>query len=224
MRSDQDRVKQTKQWLDKQLETLGNSEVKAPIVGVVILGQAWDESGRHTIRVGDRVESSVCSITDPTKLRIQVRVAEGAANRLKVGQEVVVTAEGVPGSFQGKVATIGAVAHTVSRWDDPNADPNERVFDVSVTVLKVDPKVLRPGIKTKAKFVFSRLAKAMYVPLTAVIRRPGQGEFVYVKRGDRYEERKVTTGERNDESVVVRSGLPAGERVALSDPTKVQSE
>ncbi len=43
-------------------------------------------------------------------------------------------------------------------------------------------------------------------------------------RGSVFVARKVETGERNDEAVVVRKGLELGERVALGDPTKVETE
>ena len=192
---------------------------------MVVLSTTYDEAGRHVLRTGDRVYWALCTISDPYLLEVSLRVAEALVSKVRVGQEVVVTAEGVPGrKFRARVLSIGTVAHKVSPWEDSTADTSERVFDVTVKLLDVDPKVLRPGMKAKAKFVFRRLPKASYVPLVSVTHRPGKGEFVYVQRGPVFEERKVETGERNDEAVVVRAGLRVGERVALGDPTKVETE
>ncbi len=169
--------------------------------------------------------AGIGSITDPLKLQVAVRVGEAMASQVKLGQEVVITAEGVLGRrFRGRVSTIGTVAHKVDPFEDVNAVTNERVFDVAVKILDVDPKVLRPGMKARAKFVFRRLSKARYVPLAAVIHRPGEGEFVYVTHGSGFQPREIGTGERNDEAVVVTRGLRGGERVALGDPTKAETE
>ncbi len=224
-RDSSQRVKHSKEWLDRLQQDLANGEVRAPGDGMVVLNMAYDDTGRHILRVGDRLWNGIGCITDPRKLEVAVRVNEALASKVKVGQEVMITAEGTQGRrFEGRVASIGMVARTVSPWEDITAVANERVFDVLVRVLDVDPRLLRPGMKAKAKFVFRRLAKARYVPVTSVLHRPGEGEYVYVAQGDRFVARKVKTGARNDEAVEIRGGLKPGERVALSDPTKVETE
>jgi HlyD family secretion protein len=225
VRAAKDAVTREKRQLDEMSENLANGELKAPIDGMVVLGTTWGETGPRTIREGDRAYFSVASISDPKKLQVALRIDEATASKLKVGQQVSVTAEGVPGRiFKAQVEHIGTVARVVDFWDDPNASANERVFDIWVKVLDVDTKVLRPGMKAKARFIFARLPKRVSVPLAAIIHRPGRGEYVYVKQGDRFVARKVKTGERNDEAVAVLSGLKPGERVALSDPTKIEAE
>jgi len=220
------RVKRAKEELDKMQADLGSGELRSPGDGMAVLSMTWDENSgqRRTLRAGDRVRwGALCMITDPTQMEVSVRVTEARISQVKLDQEVVVTAEGVPGRrFKGKVATVSTVASAVPPWDDPTANANERAFDVTVKMLDVDPKVLRPGMKAKAEFVLRRLPKAIAVPLIALTHRPGQGEFVYVQRGSVFEERKVESAERNDEAVVVRRGLRAGERVALGDPTKLE--
>jgi membrane fusion protein (multidrug efflux system) len=99
-----------------------------------------------------------------------------------------------------------------------------RYFDVTVNVLEADPTVVKPGMKAKVRFVSELIKDAIYVPVSAVFDRPPRGQFVYVQHSGRFEERKVKTGKRNDEAVVVTEGLRKGERVALSDPTKVGAE
>ncbi len=225
VRSAKDAVTREKRRLDDMAENLANGELKASIDGMVVLGTTFSETGPRTIREGDRAYFSVASISDPKKLQVALRIDEATASKLKVGQQVSVTAEGVPGrTFKATIETIGTVAHTVDLWDDPNASANERVFDIWVKVLDADPKVLRPGMKARARFIFARLPKRVSVPTEAIIHKPGRGEFVYVKRGEVFVARKVKTGERNDEAVAVLSGLKPGERVALGDPTKIEAE
>jgi multidrug efflux pump subunit AcrA (membrane-fusion protein) len=77
-------------------------------------------------------------------------------------------------------------------------------------------------MKAKVQFVFEKLSETVYVPVEAVFDRPG-GQVTYVATGDGFEERPVETGERNDKAVVITKGLKAGERVALSDPTRAEA-
>ncbi len=64
-----------------------------------------------------------------------------------------------------------------------------------------------------------RLEKALLVPTRAVIQTGGQS-IVYVAGRDGFEARPVTIARRSQEQVAISSGVKAGERVALSDPTR----
>ncbi len=204
---------------------LADSELRAPKAGVVVLGKTWD-MGRRALREGDHVwgRMRLCDITSLKDLEVRLRVDEASVGNVRVGQEVIVTVEGAADrEFAGEVSVIGAVAHELHPFEDPNAIPGQRVFDVIVKLADPDPEVLRPGVTAKAQFVFERLPKAVYVPVAAVFDRP-DGEVVYVRQRNRFVARRVETGERNDEAVVVLSGVRAGERVALSDPARPERQ
>jgi cobalt-zinc-cadmium efflux system membrane fusion protein len=55
------------------------------------------------------------------------------------------------------------------------------------------------------------------IPLRASFTRNGK-PAVYVKTAKDFELRPITVGQRNDNDIVVLSGLAVGERVALEDP------
>jgi len=61
------------------------------------------------------------------------------------------------------------------------------------------------------------------VPRDAVY-EGSDGEVVYVQQRGEFIPRRVETGDRNDEAVVAVSGLKEGERVALTDPTRMEAE
>jgi RND family efflux transporter MFP subunit len=211
----------------QQMETdLSGGELHAPRAGVVILGKTWSETGRRTLREGDRVWSDmkVADITNLSALEVALRVDETSVHRLKPGQKAVITVKTAPGrQFDAQVTAIGAVAHEATPWDDPGAIAGQRVFDVIVKILKPDLAILRPGIKAQVQFVQERIAEATYVPVAAVFDRPG-GQVVYVQEHGRFVSRRVRTGERNDKSVVIVEGLKPSEHVALSDPTRAGGE
>jgi len=217
---------------------LSGGELRAPKQGVVILGKTWGETGRRTLREGDRVWSrgKVADITNLSALEVTLQVDENSVHRLKPKQKAVITLVGAPFTarplapqatlareFEGEVINIGAVAHEVVPWEDAQAVPGQRVFDVMVKILKPDLALLRPGVKAEVQFVWDRIAEATYVPVAAVFDRP-QGQVVYLQRRGRFLPRRVDTGERNDKSVVIVQGLSPGDHVALSDPTRAGKE
>lgn len=227
VRSARQQADMSKRELEDRQKNLDEGELKAPRDGIVVLGNTWDEGGRRPLKEGDQTwhHMKIADITELGALQVKVRVEEGVASRIKVGQNARVTVKGISKrEFKGKVDSIGAVARQLMFWEDPNADTNTRYFDVVVKVLDADPNLIRPGMKAKVRFVFEVVDNAVSVPVSAVFDRAPRGEFVYVARDGRFVERKVKTGKRNDEAVVLLEGLKKGERVALSDPTKAGAE
>ncbi len=181
-RESADRVKRTKEQLDKMLKDLASGEVRAACDGTILLTKILGRGRQWRAAYGDRGgpdQGGFGGVTDPAKLMVFLHLGEAVAYRVKVGQEVVVTAEGVPGRrFKGKVASIGTVAHTVHALGRPDGESHTSAyFDVKVTLLDIDPKVLRPGMKAEATFVLDRLSQG---PLGAAGRgrsSSGQGRF-----------------------------------------------
>jgi HlyD family secretion protein len=196
-------------------------DLSSPADGVVVLGFWYGDSGRRTIQEGDRVRPGwrIAEVTDLSALQVKLRIEEAAVSGLKVGQKAAITVKTSPDrEFAGEIGTIGAVAHTPSPWEDPDALPGRRVFDVIVTIEDADPEILMPGIDADVQLISKRISQAVYVPIEAIFDRSG-GQTAYVRKGDRFVARKVKTGERNEKAVTVLEGLKPGESVALSDPT-----
>ncbi len=222
VRSAEERTRLSAEQLEEMEEQLAAGELRAPKAGVVVLGKTWGESGRRTLKEGDRVWSrmKVADVTDLSSLQVRIRVDEASVHRLRVGQEAVITLKAAADrEFQGRLTSIGAVAHEVSTWEDPHAIPGQRVFDVTVEIIHPDLEALRPGISADVQFVSRRIPEAVFVPVEAIFDKSGV-QTAYVQKGDTFVGRKVKTGERNDKAVVVLEGLKPGQRVALSDPTR----
>jgi len=226
VQSAEQRAGMSKRRLEEMEAQLAAGELRAPKAGVVVLGKTWSQEGRRSLRAGDRIwhARKICDITGLASLQVKVGVDEASVSRLEVGQEAVIRVDDAPGKeFHGELTGIGAVAREVNQLEDPRAVPGERVFDVTVKVLDPDTDILRPGANTKVQFVFSRVPEALYVPKQAVYNK-GDGEIVYVQERGAFLPRRVETAERNDEAVVIVSGLEEGERVALSDPTRLEED
>jgi len=223
--SAKERARMAAEQYEEMKGQLEAGDLRSPTDGVVVLGFWWDENGRRTIKEGDRVYPgwNIAEVTDLSSLQVKLRVEEAVVSGLKVGQKAAITVKTAPDrEFEGEISTIGAVAHTPSPWEDPEALPGRRVFDVIVTIEESDPEILRPGIDAEVQLISKRIPTAVYVPLEAIFDKSG-GQTAYVRKGDRFVARRVKTGERNEKAVTVLEGLKPGESVALSDPTRMET-
>ena len=77
--------------------------------------------------------------------------------------------------------------------------------------------LLRPGLLADVQIIVEKIPNAIYIPAQALFEKDGK-LIVFVKTGDRYEERIVKPSKRSESTLIVSAGLKAGEVVALSDP------
>ncbi len=78
--------------------------------------------------------------------------------------------------------------------------------------------LLRPGLLADVEVIIEKIPNATYIPAQAVFERGGK-PVVFVKVEDRFEERPVELLKRSESTMVISSGLKAGEEVALVNPT-----
>lgn len=81
----------------------------------------------------------------------------------------------------------------------------------------------RPGAAVRARIMVDRADAALTVPLTALQTDDGR-DVVYVREGERYEERRVTLGRRDAKNVEVTAGLNAGEQVVVAQSFLVKAD
>jgi multidrug resistance efflux pump len=197
----------------------------APNAGMAVIANI-NSYQSDKLKVGDAVwgRQVIVEIADLSKIDITLTVEDNAIGQVKMGQETLIKPVGIDSrEFKGNVIHVGSVARQVRFWEDPDAAPDQRVFDVVVEVTKTDSKVLRPGMKAKVQFVLARLPGVLALPSRAVFDKP-EGKTVYVAGPGGFKPRRVKLGKKNDEAVVITEGLKPGERVALSDPTLDKAE
>jgi hypothetical protein len=83
--------------------------------------------------------------------------------------------------------------------------------------------LLRPGLLADVEVIIEKIPNAIYIPAQAVFERDGR-PVVYVKIGDRFEERAVKLAKRSESTMVISEGLRAGEEIALSNPVRQDSK
>ncbi|MBM4040380.1 MAG: efflux RND transporter periplasmic adaptor subunit [Planctomycetes bacterium] len=146
---------------------LAYTEIKAP---------AWE--GRQEPQfVGERfvdegamlkANDPIVSVLDIRTLKALVHVVERDYMKVKVGQDVAVTTDGVPGqTFAGKVVRVAPMLRETSR---------QALVEIEVPNPE---RLLKPGMFIRADIELSRRPEATVVPRDALVRRSGrQGVFV----------------------------------------------
>ena len=184
----------------------GYAELTAPITGVVL---------KRLIEVGSLVGPGTPGfvLADTRSLEVVIGIPDTMLRHFVIGTRQRVISDALPDrTFEGRVTNVS-----------PAADPHTRLFEAELTVANADG-ALKPGmiatVDVSAAPVKS-LAEAISVPLSAVIRPPGEadGYAVFVVEeesgGAIARVRRVRLGELMGNDVVVAGGLTRGERIII---------
>jgi len=117
----------------------------------------------------------------------------------------------------GKPVIVALEAYPGQQWNG-RIDSVSGTLDPTTRTLKVRVGLPNPGLRLKPEMfgtirVKAGMKEALVVPAAAVIRE-GNTTTMFVKHGDKPEQRTVTVGQTMDGKVEVLSGLRAGDEVA----------
>jgi RND family efflux transporter MFP subunit len=165
--------------------------LRAPFAGVVT---------HRFVDAGDFAApgAPLVTVQDASRLRISAAIPAAMAHRVKAGQAINGTIEGTP---------VRAVVEGVV----PSA---ATMYTVNAIVANAKGD-LPAGAAATLALPGSGTERALLVPLAAVVRE-GDLTGVRVVRDGRAELRWVRLGDVRGDRVVVRTGLQAGERLALA--------
>ncbi len=188
--------------------------ITAPAPGMVIYVKEWN--GRKKT-VGSQVSSwepAVATLPDLTRMESVTYVNEIDVRKIASGQPVVLTLDSDP--TKKLTGTVTSVANVGEQR--PNTDA--KVFEVRVLIEQADT-TLRPGMTTGNTIETLHQPNVLSVPLEA-LNGEGGVPFVYRQQGARVRKQEVTTGDMNDDSVIILQGLDADDRVYLTTPPNAQ--
>jgi multidrug efflux pump subunit AcrA (membrane-fusion protein) len=202
--------------LDDAQEQLDGTVLHAPVAGMLLLEQTWDETMR-SLRVGDQVREGqrVASVIDPSDMRARCDISEADIERVKMDQPARVAVAAIGGEvFPGVVMAIDNLARQRLPWE--GGVMGKKVFGALIAVTAEDPR-LRPDMGAAIEIVLDQVSEGIAVPIEAVF-PDGEGHAVYRSQGDGYEVVPVEPGKRSDRLVAVEGELRAGESVACEVP------
>jgi len=196
--------------------------LKAPLDGVVSLKENRAAAGGFFFgqtlpeyREGDQVfpGSPVADVMESGRMEVRAKIDENDRGNLTSGQQASVSVDTLPGEvFTARVGALSGFANRASFWDSASVS---RLFDVTFQFDKPDPR-FRAGASARLVIEGKEITGAHHVPRQAVFTRSGKNH-VFVKLGERFEEREVKVTQRTESRVVVE-GISEGAEIALVDP------
>ena len=202
--------RQAAQAIARANKGLSNLELRAPEDGVILFERDWMG---NQVKEGDSVweGKSIASLPVLGEMEAEVFVLEADAGGLKVGKPARVVLE----SHTDRVyaATISSIDTLAKR---PRSAVPTQYFGLVLSFEETVPE-MKPGGRVKATLVLDS-QEALSVPRHAVFERDGKS-VVYRRANGHFEAVPVQLGATTPGRVVIRSGLSAGDHIALTDPT-----
>lgn len=196
--------------LDLVNEQLRKTRIVAPFDCTVLtrpvsVGQAVSGSG------GFNSGTEVLTIADLSEMVVNAHINQADVTRLRVGQDVLVSVEAVPG-----LVVTGKVERVAPQVTIKN---NIKGFAARILLKDVDQRI-RPGMTAAVQIPVAAAENVVAVPLAAVFTELNpdtqQGErFVFVVKNGESERRPVRIGVSDNFYAEVLSGLSAGEVVKI---------
>ena len=185
-------------------ESLQPYEVKSEIDGTVI---------KRDIALGEFVDTSktIFIVADLSNVWVDFSVYRHESENLRVGQKVLIQ----PNERADKIES------TIS-YISPFGLENTQTT-LARAVVPNDNGQFRPGLFINGDVIIGEAQVPVAVKAGAV-QTIEDKPIVFIQTGKGFEMREVTTGERDDERVEIRSGVAAGEKYAAENSFLLKSE
>jgi multidrug efflux pump subunit AcrA (membrane-fusion protein) len=204
-------LKKVKSDYAKMVEVLNEFTIYAPKSGMVIYKRGWDGQKQG---VGSQIsvwEPVVAELPNLKEMKSKTYVNEIDISKVKINQDVHIGVDAFPDKkFTGKVNEVANIGQQL-----PNS--NAKVFEVSIGVNEFD-SILRPAMTTKNEILTASIDSVLFIPLDCV---QSNDSMSYVYAGG--SRKQVILGPSNENEVIIRAGLQAGEEVYLVPPSDAEN-
>ncbi len=208
-------LNQVKRRHQSLLDVLEEFVITAPDDGMVIYRRNWDGS---KIQVGSQIstwDNVVATLPDFSVMMSRTYVNEVDISRVKVSQPAEIVVDAFPEKkFTGIVTEVANVGE-----QRPNQDA--RVFEVKIQVNEFDT-ILRPAMTTKNTIITHTEKDVVFIPIES-IHANDTISWVYRQQANRIFRQEVITGIRNENQIIIKEGLAAGDAVLLNVPPEPET-
>jgi HlyD family secretion protein/macrolide-specific efflux system membrane fusion protein len=211
-------VRTARVTLTQAEDRLRDARIVAPASGTAI---------RRKIEPGEMVIPGVEStfekrallmIADLSRLVIKIELNQIDVSKVRLGQKVTATFDGLPDQrFAARVTEISPASTKAKDLD---------VFPIKAELDHADPRI-KPGMTADVRVHIEEKPDAVTVPLESVTHEAGKA---FVKRVIEREKRRhterveVVLGTQNDRFAEIVSGVSEGEQVLLDPPSAAKAE
>lgn len=215
LESDEYTLKLAKDKLDHLDEQIKKCVVTAPAAGKVVYANRTDRRGGSEVIIEEgaiiRERQTVIRLPDLGKMQVLAKINETRVSHIRKDMPAIVTVDAFPGmKLDGKVVRV----------DEYPVPPGWMAQNIKqyATYIAVEnpPDGVRPGLTVQVEINVDSIPESLKVPVQAVFERNGE-YYCVVRNGNRFEPKWIDIGPTNDQEVLVRSGIEAGQEVVL-DP------
>jgi len=188
--------------------------VKSPMHGFVVMASIVRNGEFVQIREGDQINAGqpFVSVVDPASMVLNGTLNQVDAGTLRLGMKAVVHVDAYPElRLPGTVTAVGAMAvSSTFRANYVGETP------IRIRIEGSDARLL-PDLTGSAEIVLKTESAGVVAPEAALFQENGE-LFVYLQTPDGWTKRAVEVGLESHTAAAVRSGLRAGDVVALRPP------
>ena len=195
-------IRQYEAQLQKARADFANTVLRAPFSGIITA---------KNINPGEMVSPTqpVISLVNLDIVLVQANVSEDQVNKIRVGQELNVKVNSVrEDPFTGIVTNIALAANATSK-----------AYPVKIQISN-PLHSLKPGMF--AEVILNTSDEEGIIILGEALAQDEKGSFVWVLDNGQAARRSVVTGQSDGKDVIIKSGLAAGEDVAVAGTEPLQ--
>jgi membrane fusion protein (multidrug efflux system) len=183
---------------------INKTKTKAPFSGKI---------GLRSISPGTYITPTVlvANLVNISKLKITFSIPEKYATQVKINSNLTFTVSNSDTKYTAKVYAI-----------EPEVDTNTRTLQIRALAENKNGALL-PGSYANVEFPLDKIKDAIVVPTEAII--PVQnGKKVFISKNGKAQEIRIETATRTDASVIVLSGLKAGDTIITAGVMSLKND
>ena len=215
-------LRRQNEQVEKLREQISNCRVLAPADGLVIYATSsqgpFRRQNQEPLDVGTEVyqRQDIIYLPEGDDFKAEIKVHETNLKKIYLGLPVRVTVDALKGvEFSGRITKVAPLPDAQSLFMNPDL----KLYNAEVAIDDARG-LLKSGMNCRADIIVEQHEDIAYVPIQCVVREGGK-PVVYRRvatPGGADEAVPVEIGLDNNQVVIVRSGLEAGQEVSLTPP------
>ena len=175
-------------------------------------GEEWKDAPEIEEGATVHKDQTLLLMPDLTQMQVKVGIHESIVDRIHPGMKATVT---LPDrELEGEVVSVAEVTRPAGWWTG-----NVVKYDTIIKLPSVDG--LKPGMTAGVEILMASHRDVLTVPAAAVV-ETAEGDFCWVKTGDKIQKRKLRLGDTDDVFVMVLNGLKTGDQVVMDPMNSVE--
>lgn len=212
------RIDKRIEWIERRLDDerkkMESFTIRSPRDGVAVRAKRWPW-GSATWNIGDNVWNGrvVVTLPDFDDMKVLFYAQETEYKRLQMGDSIMYFFDAMlENRGWGRITKLAPVGKEHTEGSQVKTFEIEASIDSLLTPIE-------PGLSVRCHIYLKHIPDTFVVPTISIFDKDSL-KVVYVRKGNRYEEREVILGLSSPVKTIVAHGLNEGEHIALIRPNR----